>query len=245
MQGQGTKLAFESRVPTSKELNECIHIDMTSAKPWNPDTIKLKETTTSPFPSPEPIKRLKDNSHTYLDPTSDESLLHELNPSLVHLPLLVSNRLQLSTKSVSSITDDCARGIDVPSPRTFVSTDRHVKISEDMLADRFCIGPKKAQATLKATLQQGTRSAILPLSRRYKADRNFRTKQLSGKVSTDTLYADAKSLNGNIAAQLYSHKCGFTVIYPMPKADGEHIVQSLNNFIHEWGMPEYLILMAT
>ena len=109
-----------------------------------------------------------------------------------------------------------------------------------MLADRFCIGPKKAQATLKATLQQGTRSAILPLSRRYKADRNFRTKQLRRKFSTDTLYADAKSLNGNIAAQLYPHKCGFTVIYPMPKADGEHIGQSLNDFIHEWGVPEYL-----
>ena len=103
---------------------------------WNPHTIKLKETTTIPFPSPEPIKRLKDNSYAYLDPTSDESLLYELNPSLVHLLLLVSNRLQLSTKFVSSITDDCGKGIDVPSPRTFASNDRHVKIKEKRYAGR-------------------------------------------------------------------------------------------------------------
>ena len=36
LQGQGTKLQFDTRVPTRQELNECPHITMTSPLPWDP-----------------------------------------------------------------------------------------------------------------------------------------------------------------------------------------------------------------
>ena len=39
---------------------------------------------------------------------------------------------------------------------------------------------------------------------------------------------------------MYSHKCGFNVCYHVPKADGEHIGDSIRSFISDYGAPERL-----
>ena len=39
LQGKGTKLQFDTRVPTREELNDCPHITMTSPLPWDPKNI--------------------------------------------------------------------------------------------------------------------------------------------------------------------------------------------------------------
>ena len=38
---QGTKLVFESRVPTPEELSTCPHIQMTSSRDWEPASVQL------------------------------------------------------------------------------------------------------------------------------------------------------------------------------------------------------------
>ena len=129
---------------------------------------------------------------------------------------------------------------DIPARRTFVSGERHAVITADALAERWCIGPKRAHATLQVTTQRGVRSAILPLSRRYKADRMYNMRRLQGKFATDTFYPEFKSLNQNKCAQIYSHKCGFAACYPMMAADGNTIGQSLMDFSHDFGVPEHL-----
>eukprot|EP00978_Attheya_sp_CCMP212_P047589 scaffold422269_cov71-Attheya_sp.AAC.1 len=55
---------------------------------------------------------------------------------------------------------------DVPARRTFVSTERHTKISAESLAERFCIGTERAKQTIQGVTAQrrGTRSAILPIT---------------------------------------------------------------------------------
>ena len=45
-------------------------------------------------------------------------------------------------------------------------------MAED-LTGRFCIGIERANATLRVTHQRGTRSTILPILRRYRADYRF------------------------------------------------------------------------
>eukprot|EP00980_Cylindrotheca_fusiformis_P019419 scaffold6690_cov88-Cylindrotheca_fusiformis.AAC.1 len=115
-----------------------------------------------------------------------------------------------------------------------------MKLTADLLADRFGIGPSRARATLGVTTQRGTRSAILPLARRYKADRYFNLKRLQGKFAMDTFYAKMRSLLGNSMAQIYSHKSGFKAVYPMRNATGDSIGLSLKDFIMEFGAPEYL-----
>ena len=129
---------------------------------------------------------------------------------------------------------------DLPTRQTYTSTERHAKISAEVLADRFAIGLQRARATMNATLQRGTRSAILPIARRYRADRQFGLKRLNGKYATDTLWAKTRSIRGNIAAQIYSHKCGFCKAYLIDKANNERVGHSLSTFVNEYGAPEHL-----
>ena len=163
-------------------------------------------------PLPHPIKPY----YEYVDAESDDALLHSIDPSLVRVGQVLFERRRIT--EVETIYNQQ----DLPARRTFVSTERHVKVSAELLADRFGIGPKRAQRTLRVTTQRGVRSAILPIGRRYRADRVFEVKRLTGKSATDTAYGKYKSRGGNVGSQIYSHKCGFKVSYPIPKVDGDH-----------------------
>ena len=71
---------------------------------------------------------------------------------------------------------------------TFVSHSRHLKASVELIADLWCIGIKKANATLEMTNQRGIISVILPLSHRYQADIFYILKKLNARFVTDTLF---------------------------------------------------------
>jgi hypothetical protein len=238
----GTRICFDSRVPTLDELNSCIHINLTSNEPWNPNEVVLGKVSSQSPVTPNDFKiQIKstkaqteyDNSFHYYDPTSDEALLHETNPILVNLKELIIQ----STHVNNGLIPD-----EVPSRRTFVSNKRHGKKTADSIAELWCIGPKRAKATLNATTQRGIRSAILPLSRRYRADRMYNLKRLNGRFATDTLYADIKSLNQHKYAQMFTHKNGFAVCYPIDRLLGNHLGYAFRDFIHDYGIPEHLTM---
>ena len=48
------------------------------------------------------------------------------------------------------------------------------------------------------------------------------------------------SIRGNVASQMYIHKCVFNASYPIPRANSEHIGYSLNYFVSDYGAPEHL-----
>lgn len=102
----------------------------------------------------------------YADPTSDEAILSEISPSLI----------QLKELAVKSVTVQQHPNEVIPGKRSFVSKDRHTPLSTESLSEKWFIGPKRAQDTLRATTQRGIRSAILPISRRYRADRFYDVK---------------------------------------------------------------------
>ena len=78
--------------------------------------------------------------------------------------------------------------MDLTPRRTFVSTDRHTTVTAETIAKNFLIGPDRAKQTSMTTTQRGTRSAILPIARRYRADRMYNLPRLNAKSATDTLY---------------------------------------------------------
>ena len=41
MQAQGTKISFETTASTDDELENCLHVELTSKQEWNPGTVKL------------------------------------------------------------------------------------------------------------------------------------------------------------------------------------------------------------
>lgn len=52
------------------------------------------------------------------------------------------------------------------------------------------------------------------------ADRFLSAKRLKRKFSTDTLWGNVRLLNQHKYTQVYTHKCGFTVVYPMDNMTG-------------------------
>lgn len=151
-----------------------------------------------------------------------------------HLGQLMTQRI-----NIAEVEYD-ARTMDKPIRRTYVSTDRHGKATSKQVSEHFGIGIERAKATLQVTTQRGTRSAILPLARRYKADRRMDEKRLHTKFATDTLWAKTKSLRSNVAAQIYSNKNGFKVLYPIERANGQRVGDTLGSFIADYGIPDHL-----
>mmetsp|Transcript_17331 Transcript_17331/g.42358 ORF Transcript_17331/g.42358 Transcript_17331/m.42358 type:complete len:358 (+) Transcript_17331:1030-2103(+) len=167
------------------------------------------------------------------DPRSSEAELFALDPIWRNIN---------ERRIIQQVVQEDERFIDVPKRPTFVSTERHTKVTAEILSDRWGISLDRARATLRATLQRGTRSAILPLARRYRADRMFDRPCLKGKFSTDTAYFPSKSLRGNIASQIFFHKCGFFTCNHLPKVDDSHMGPTLNRFISDFGIPEHLTM---
>ena len=227
---RGTKIFFKSRVPTENELRECPKVNMTSESPWNPTDVILQEVTSNPAMMTTPmVKRTTFNMNDRFkyrdDMSSDDILLNEISSSL------------------TSVNPDPSYDVetdDVPRIRTYVSHERHNKISADKIAEVLCIGPEKAAQMLRVTRQRGTRSAILPIGRRYRADRMYDVRRLEGKFSTDTLYGKVQSLRGYKASQIYSHKCGFKVAYHLSRVNNNQVGQSLSDFIFDYGAPNHL-----
>ena len=71
---------------------------------------------------------------------------------------------------------------DFPLSQTYTSTERHSRISAEVLAGRFGIGIERARETLRSTVQRVTRSDILNISRRYRAERQHTVKQMNKKL---------------------------------------------------------------
>jgi hypothetical protein len=165
--------------------------------------------------------------------SDDASLLHAIDPSLVDLHAQL-NRCHCITKSNITNTQE------VPIRHTFVSHERHTKVTADSLADNFCIGPEHAKNTLQVTTQRGVDLAILPITHQYRADRYLTMKHLNGEFATDTAFTTAKSLRGNIASQIYSYKCCFKMMYHLRLVDGESIGHTLGDFANDFGAHEHL-----
>ena len=68
----------------------------------------------------------------------------------------------------------------------------------------------------------------------------YNAKRLNCKLSCDTIWSDIQSLLQNNCAQVYTHKCGFAVPYPLQRATDDIVGHSLQNLIHEYGAPAHL-----
>ena len=70
----------------------------------------------------------------------------------------------------------------IPSRCTFINKDCHNKLNAETISKLWGIGLQRAEDTIKATMQEGVRSAVLPLSRRYRSDRMYKPKRLRVKM---------------------------------------------------------------
>ena len=185
----GTKVMFRTRVPTPYELETSDHIHMTSSTPWNPAEVVMMVQATNqggnthdPHPWKRQIETIDSTwtsyqQYEYLDVEahSDDAYMDSIDPSLVRL----GDRLQQKQRRITAQVETVYDQTDTPGRRTFVSDERHTKLTAEMIAEKFGISIPRAQRTLRVTTQRGVRSAILPISRRYRADRIFSSSRSS------------------------------------------------------------------
>ena len=140
MHYEGTKLTFQSQVPTDHELNTLPHLNLTSTRPWEPHSVVLGEVHQNPkrngfvanISTVMLTQVFNDELHEaksfYHDTKMDESILNEINPVLVQLKEIYTNvNESLYNPNVT----------DLPARKTFVSTDRHKQAAAMTLCENW------------------------------------------------------------------------------------------------------------
>ena len=220
----GTIIYSNTHAPSDHELSTLPHIPLSSSVTWDPHNVVF------------PTHRVEEEEHQ-LQISSISSLSSSANnlTSTIHDPTTFYSRLissiQVHTPSKSSE--------ELPSAPTFQSPSRHSSVSPQDLSERWFIGLKKDKDTIKNTTQQILRSALLPLARRYRADRMYERPQTRGVVYTDTIDGKHKSLDGNKYAQVLATDFHFSAIYPMESTG--HAGDALKQFIADFGVPDKII----
>jgi len=215
LQTVGTTIYFDSTTPSQAELDTSPHVHLTLDTEWNPHTVRLAYARS-----------------VEAEYTSDSC---EVEPGLLQI-----SSIHCATAMAANITDNRdVKAIDVEARRTFVSNNRHSSITQDQLSEHWGIGIKQAQQTLRVTTQRGVRSAILPLSRRYRTDRMYNQRKLRDqKFYTDTLFGKYKSISNNTCAQIFANEAYFVKAYPMEKKASAGL--ALRQFVRDYRVPENL-----
>lgn len=230
LHSKGIIVFVDSHTPTTHELQTCQHVVLTSPSIWNPMTVCLGEVHTGSSNDTEYIRNKAYDIASKANIIDSDSLYLSYISSVYTNPTNPSH----STAYISGID------VDIPPIKNFISKKRHTNVTPEDLSHRWHIGVKQAQNTLDSTTQRFTRSALLPLSRRYRNDRMFYRKYLNHQFAADLYMARTTSLHGNTCAYIFAHKCGFAQVYPQQNKTKS--ADSLRQFSTDFGIPRKLIV---
>ena len=93
---------------------------------------------------------------------------------------IMLNEISLSLPGINEENSFKSSVDDIPRIMRYVSSDRYNQVSKENISEILRIGPNKAKQMLQVTRQYGTRSTILPIGERYRADRMYDVKRLHG-----------------------------------------------------------------
>jgi hypothetical protein len=115
-------------------------------------------------------------------------------------------------------------------------------VTVEQLAKVFCIPHDNAACTLTITSQLIKHNADSSLSRNVsRNNRAIHYRCIKSSFFTNTLFAmkSAKSIRGNICAQIFVLDKGFVALYPMKDQRGYLLV--LKQFAKDVGAPDVLV----
>ena len=95
---------------------------------------------------------------------------------------------------------------DIRQPRGFLSAERHSKTTPEDLSKRWGISVAQEALTMKSTTHKLVILAIMPLSRRYRADHMFNVKRIQCTIATDTMHGKVNSIHGEYYCQVLGNK---------------------------------------
>ena len=236
----GSFCSMNTRYPTLEEIESCTHIILSDKYHWDPTVL---------------VVNISDVIRNLPSRYQNMSSYHEFDCLMSSCGLSTNELIQRSTASVrislhEAAKDrrlkDAAKVYHKPDPFPMelnndsrFTLERHHKVTAESLARKFHIGIKRASHTLKATTQEAIRSALHPLTRRYRTDfMQSKYRRLNTTFFTNTLFPNSKSLNQNSCAQIWANADGYVYVDPLRSKKDTHI--SLNHFVEDVGVPRQI-----
>jgi hypothetical protein len=251
----GTDIFLKTWAPSDADLKTYPHVVLSSNAQWSPKLVRFPGT--SHLDQAEIESRNVCGVQTMEECLRDRKVGHEMKEDLI----FSIDELRTSIISSARVTyeDLQARIIsqlrfkelpppvlpgpieerDIKAPYTFLSEDRHSNTTPVDLSERWGLSVAQAALTLKATTRHLLRSALMPLARRYRADRMFQVPRLEGTWATDTMDMRCNSIHGERYCQVYANKMFFAEAYPVPKKSDCH--ETLDSFVNDYGAMDLLI----
>ena len=186
---RGTTCYFESRSPDVEELESCRTFQVSDANHWDP---------------------------------TDEIFISTVGDIILCVRLMCVLCVCLTCVYLNCMK--CLHEFDllqgspthiIPQIRT---SERHHGIDASLLSLKWGgVGLEKAKNTINNTTQLNIRSAVFPLTRRYRTDLlSQRLRRLNTRFYTDTMFSKiGNSLRGNSCAQVITDGNGAVFVYPM------------------------------
>ena len=241
---EGAAVYFESRVPTNVEIETLPHIVLTSKDQWDPHTRPLRAACMQVQPARERERergrgREPDDCVTGRD-WWDVSPCFNEDEFRTRIISSVKIRDSYETELSLWCTPEIPRTRNtVISVSALFAQHRHSPVTAENLSRMWNVGLDTARRTLRATTQQGIRTAIHPITRRYRTDQlHLHRKRLNATFYTDTLFSKVQSLRGNKCAQVFTDG-RFTAVYPLTTK--QHAGDALRELTIDVGVPDTLV----
>jgi hypothetical protein len=245
LKSQDTDIYLDTWTPTDMDLEEYPKVIMTSSRQWDPYKVKFPGMSEMEMLELEERNISKINlSFRELENDHEDVRLNELgdnyNKPMKIFDINMFNRRIMKSKLIPSLVSEGPLAEDdILPPRTFLSGKRHSNTTAEDLSEVWNISVGQAQLTLDNTTQNHVRSAIMPLSRRYRTDRMFSPKRILGEMASDTMDPRCEGLHGDKYCQVFGNKSMFCEAYPIPSKGSCH--EALKIFLKEYGAPDTII----
>lgn len=238
LKSQGTTIFVDTWTPTDQDLKEFKHIVLTSDHPWNPHEVEFPETPRSIIEEIESYNVSATNREepTVLDTSYGDSYFQPVKVFDINV---FNARIMKSSVIPVKISNGPLAEDELRPPKTFISTERHSNTTPEDLSELWGISVEQARMTLDASTQHHSRSAIMPLSRRYRMDRMFEPKRLRCDMATDTMDPRCNGMHGYRYCQVFGNRKMFAEAIPINRKEDCHV--ALKQFISDYGAPDKMI----
>ena len=205
LKSSGTNIFIDTWTPTNTDLQRYRKVVMTSPNQWNPEVVKFPGLGQDEVGEIEyrDISKVEIGSGMEPSATFGDGYLA---PMQIFDVQIFNRRIMKSTVIPTIIADGPLHEDEISPPRTFISKQRHTNTTPEDLSEVWGISVDQARMTLEATTQKHVRSALMPLSRRYRMDRMYEPKRIFGEMASDTMDPRGPGLQGNRYCQVFGNK---------------------------------------
>ena len=238
LRSSGTNIYIDTWTPTDSDLVDYPHIELTSPLIWNPHEVSF------PGLSNMEIDEIEGKNISVVESDLRREMETDYDDPY-HQPLRIFDiqtfnaRIMKSTVIPTVIAEGPLPEDKLMPPKTFLSTERHANTTPEDLSEIWNISVEQAKMTLEATTQNHIRSAIMPLSRRYRMDRMFEPKRIIGEMASDTMDPRCKGLHGDRYCQVFGNRQMFCEAYPIQKKSD--CDDALKKFLREYGASDFMV----